>query len=97
MLTSAKLREPWYVKLQVKRALKLHMCVYLCTKFQVSSITVTSFRQEGVAEGEVILPLPPPPTSKRTSKEPTQIRVEMKTERLKVFKATKKKTLTLVF
>ena len=29
MLTSAKSREPWYVKLQIKRALKLHMCVYL--------------------------------------------------------------------
>ena len=31
--------------------MKLHMCVYLRTKFQVSSIILTSFRQE------VILPL----------------------------------------
>ena len=41
------------------------MCVYLRTKFQVSSIILTSFIQEG----EVILP------KKGTPKEPTQIRV----------------------
>ena len=51
------------------------MCVYLHTKFQVSSIILTSFRQG------VIFPSPPPPThththtSKRTPKKPTQIRV----------------------
>ena len=30
MLTSAKLREPWYYKVYF---LKLHMCVFLCVKF----------------------------------------------------------------
>ena len=48
------------------------MAVYLPTKFQVSSITLTSFRQ---GEG-VILPLPPL-TPKRTSKKATQIRVKI--------------------
>ena len=43
------------------------MSVYLRAKFQVSSITLTSFRLG------VILP---PPTSKRTPKKPTQIRVK---------------------
>ena len=47
------------------------MCVYLRTIFQVSSIIVTRFRQGG----EGIL-FPPPPTSKRTPKKPTQIRVK---------------------
>ena len=42
------------------------MSLYLCTK--VSSIILTSFTQ-GVI-------LPPPPTSKRTPKKPTQIRVK---------------------
>ena len=45
------------------------MCGYLRTKFQVSSISLTSFRQG------VILPLPPT-TSKRTPKKPTQIRAK---------------------
>ena len=46
------------------------MCVYLLTKFQVSIIILTSFRQG------VISPLPPPPLkSKRTPKKPTQTRV----------------------
>ena len=48
------------------------MGVYLRTKFQVSSIILTIFRQEG--GGRVILPLPYP-TSKQTPKKPTQIRV----------------------
>ena len=48
--------------------MELHMCVYLCTKFQVYSIIVTSFTQGG---GEVILPHP---TSKRNPKKRTQIR-----------------------
>ena len=41
LLTWAKLRE------LTKKAcfLKLHMCVYLCNKFQVSSIILTIFRQ----------------------------------------------------
>ena len=49
------------------------MVVYLHAKYEVSSIILTSFRQAG----GVILPLPPPTlsTSKRTSKNPTQIMV----------------------
>ena len=43
------------------------MGVYLCAKFEVSSIILTGFRQS------VILSLP---TSKRTPKKPTQIRVK---------------------
>ena len=50
------------------------MCVYLHTKFQLSSIPLTGFRQG------VILTSPPPllhtHTSKRTPKKPTQIRVK---------------------
>ena len=46
--------------------LKLHMCVYLRTKFQVSSIILTRFSQG------VILS----PTAKETLKKPTQIRVK---------------------
>ena len=42
------------------------MCVYLCTKFQVSSIILTSFRQG------VILP---PLTVKQPPKNPSKIRV----------------------
>ena len=42
--------------------------VYLRAKFEISSIILTSFRQG------VILP-PPSPTSKRTPKKTTQIRV----------------------
>ena len=47
--------------------------MYLHTKFQVSSITLTSFKQDG---GEVFYPPPPPSTSNRTPKKPTQIRVK---------------------
>ena len=32
----------WYLKVDL---LKLHMCVYLCTQFKVSSIILTSFRE----------------------------------------------------
>ena len=46
------------------------MCVYLRTKFQVSSKILISFRERGRGEGEVI----PSPTSKRTPKDSTQIR-----------------------
>ena len=42
MVTSAKLREPWHKKVYF---LKLHMSVYLHTKFQVSNSILTSFRQ----------------------------------------------------
>ena len=48
--------------------LKLHIFVYLRTKFQVSSIILTSFRQG------VIL-APPKHTPKRTPKKSTLIRV----------------------
>ena len=43
------------------------MCVYLLTKFHVSSI-ILSFRRGNFT---------PPPTSKRTSKKPTQIMVNL--------------------
>ena len=46
----------------------IYVCVNLRTKFQVSTIIITSFRQGG---GGVF-----PPTSKRASKNPTQIRVK---------------------
>ena len=42
MLTSAKLRGPWYKTVYF---LKLNLCVYLRAKFQVSSVTLTTFRQ----------------------------------------------------
>ena len=41
MLTSAKLRGPWYWNLYF---LKPHICVYLHTKVEVSSVILTSFR-----------------------------------------------------
>ena len=59
------------------------MRVYLRTKFQVSSIILTSFRQgEGGGRREILPapPLPPSNTSKhtkRTPKTPTQIRVKL--------------------
>ena len=65
VLTLAKLTGLWYEKVYF---LELNMCVYLGTKFQVSSIIPTSFRQGA------ILPLG---TSKRTSKKPTQIRIKV--------------------
>ena len=48
----------------------LNLCVYLCTKFQVSSIIITSFKQEGN-----FTPPHTHHTSKQTPKKPTQIRV----------------------
>ena len=45
------------------------MCRYICTEFQVSSIILRGFRQGG---GNFT----PRPTSKRTPKKPTQIRVK---------------------
>ena len=49
------------------------MCVYVRTKFQVSSIILTSFRRY------VILPTPLLPAKKRTPKNPTQTKVNLKT------------------
>ena len=80
ILTSAKLRGRWYYKVYF---LKLNMCEYLRAKFEVSSMILTSFRQEG---GEEFNPPPIPPphtytlTSKRTPKKPTQIRVKVSIE-----------------
>ena len=68
MLTSAKMRGPRHYKVYF---LKLHMGVYLRATFEVSSIVLRSFRQ-GVGANFT----PPPPTSKRTPKKPTQIRVK---------------------
>ena len=50
---------------------EIHMCVYLSTKFQVSSIILTSFRQGGDFT-------PLPLTAKLTPKKPIQIRVKLK-------------------
>ena len=56
------------------------MSVYLHTKFQVSSIILTSFRQVGNftpphPTSKRTPKKPTHPTSKRTPKKPTQIRV----------------------
>ena len=53
------------------------MSVYLHAKFQVSSITLTSFRHEGGGIGEEGVGQFYPPTSKQTPKRPTQMRVKM--------------------
>ena len=53
--------------------LKLHICVYVRTKFQVSSIILTSFRQE-----LILPPHPPHRTPKWTLKKPSLIRVNKK-------------------
>ena len=42
IVTSAKLREPWYLKVYFR---KLKICVYLHAKFEISSIILTRFRQ----------------------------------------------------
>ena len=52
------------------------MCVYICAKFEASSVILTSFRQKGGGRGgwgTVILT--PPPTSNGSSEKPTQIKV----------------------
>ena len=64
MLTSAKLSGPWYQKVYF---LKLHMCVYLRTKFEVSSIILTSFKQRGYFTPPF---LPSPPTQNLPLKSP---------------------------
>ena len=63
MLTLVKLRGSWNQKAYY---LKLHMYVHAPSKFQVSSIILTSFRQ-----GEILLSAPS--TAKRTTSEPTNI------------------------
>ena len=47
------------------------MCMYLRTKFEVSTIILTRFKQGGSNFTNT-----PSPTSKQTSKNPTQIRVK---------------------
>ena len=49
------------------------MAVYLRVKFEVSSVILTSFKQGRVGGWGNFTP---PPTSKRTPKKPTQIRVK---------------------
>ena len=44
------------------------MCVYLCTKFEASSIILMSFRQ-----GRGVYPPPPGPTSKQPLKNPSRL------------------------
>ena len=51
------------------------MCVYLSTKFQVSSIILTSFKHG-------CNPPPPLPSAKRTIKKPIQIKVNIESSRL---------------
>ena len=46
------------------------MCVYLPTKFQVSSVILKRFKQGGA--------LPPPPTAKRTPKKPPKVELRRK-------------------
>ena len=41
-MQNEKLRASWYIKVY---CLKLHMCVYSPTKYQLFSIVLTSFRQ----------------------------------------------------
>ena len=88
MLTSEKSRRPWYQKVSF---LKLHFCVYLRAKFQVSSITLTSFRQgrEGVIHSSSYRP-----TSKRTSKKPTQITVNKEDATISALSSTNIEYLT---
>ena len=65
VLTSTKLRGTWYWKVYF---LQLHRCrTNLRTKFQLSSVILTSFRQ-------MVVILSSTPTSKRTPKKSTQIR-----------------------
>ena len=68
MLTSAKLRWPWYQKVYF---LKLYMCVL---KFQVCSIILMSFIVRGVGGGANFTPSPFPPQN-RPPKNFTQIKV----------------------
>ena len=60
MVRSAKLSGYWYQKTYF---VKLHICVYLRTKFQVSSKILTTLRQGrgwwGGGRGNCLLPPPP--------------------------------------
>ena len=58
------------VVLVVKDIFSETISVYVLTKFQASSIILTSFRQG------VLLPLPPPPPTKQAPKNPIQIRIK---------------------
>ena len=49
------------------------MCLYLRTKFKVSSVILTSFRQ-GIDKGVIL-----PPTAKRIPNKPTLIRIKIYT------------------
>ena len=68
LLASAKSRCSRYQNLYF---LKLLMCVYVRTKFQISSVILTSFRRG------IILPTPPHPYP--PLKTPDQIKVNLKT------------------
>ena len=72
MLTSAKLRGARH---QQAYFLKLNMSVYFRAKFEVPSIILTGFRQEG--GGRVVNFTSPSPTSKQSPKKPTHNRVNM--------------------
>ena len=50
--------------------LKLNICVYLHTRYQVSNIILINELRKGV--------IYPPPTSKRTPKKPTHIRINIR-------------------
>ena len=78
MMASTKLIGPWYQKVYF---LKLHMCVYLNAKFKISIIILTSVRKLG--EGSNFKP--PSPTSKRTHKSPTHIRVKVNKIHIHIF------------
>ena len=78
MMASTKLIGPWYQKVYF---LKLHMCVYLNAKFKISIIILTSVRKLG--EGSNFKP--PSPTSKRTHKSPTHIRVKVNKFHIHIF------------
>ena len=77
-MASTKLIGPWYQKVYF---LKLHMCVYLNAKFKISIIILTSVRKLG--EGSNFKP--PSPTSKRTQKSPTHIRVKVNKIHIHIF------------
>ena len=77
-MASTKLIGPWYQKVYF---LKLHMCVYLNAKFKISIIILTSVRKLG--EGSNFKP--PSPTSKRTHKSPTHIRVKVNKIHIHIF------------
>ena len=67
IITSVKLRRSWYYKLYF---LQLNKCVCLHTRFQISSVILTSFRQ--------VISFPSfPPTNQQTPKRLIQIRVNI--------------------